>query len=220
MAYLFGVRKGASSTRMYSIRVVFYLIVAFVILLLPMLSQAAELSLKVKLINEDASPVELLKAEGSLSIYDESKRDRLFNAQSGSVRYFNNRNSRSGFPYWEGNIRYRNKSKQQIKSVTFILKFLDESGKTISYFKSTVKRDLPPGREYSYQWNDMVSGSAIKSAVVRTSEVEFANDILWVSKENKEHEDAIFIALRAERARLKAIYEEKGVERMLEMLYR
>lgn len=218
--YCLDIRSNYSSIRLYATRAVFYFLVVAAHLLLVTPSQAANSPLSVKLLNEDASPVELLGAEGLLNVFDESQMDRFFNNQTSSTRYFNNKNSRSGFPYWQGTVRYRNKTRRQIKTVTFLLKFLDKSGKTISFFKSTVKRDLPPAREYSYHWNDMVSGSAIANALIRTTKVEFLNGTEWVSKEYKENEDAVMVALRIERERLKAIYEEEGIERMLEVLYR
>jgi len=185
----------------------------------------ADQALEIKLLNDDAAPIRLVEAQGRLRTFQATPTAREYGgSRRTAVKYANVKAAQSQFLHWEGSARYRNTSRKRVEGVQLEWKFLNNFREQEAKVEVSDRHGLAPGRERSRDWEQTLDTygtpnlNELTRATVQVSAVRFYDGTVWTPPKLEAEQPPEHSAARAERERLRRLYEEQGFEALMEAL--
>lgn len=179
-------------------------------------SACADQAIPVIVVNPSGAPIECVEATGQLLEY------RAVPSRVGVSRHTKTKSmniASAQFRHWEGRIRYHNSGNRRVIAVRFQWKLVDAFDQPRWVVEVTDSDALAPGKTRTRQWEQEVSATdEVVKALVTVTMVRFHDGTLWSSAPRRTESPESDHAVRSERARLLRLYDDRGLEALLEAL--
>ena len=179
---------------------------------------AEDQSLQVTLVNRPDAPVQLVTAEGLLRTYQAIPTSRPSGGSYSPIKYANVKDEASDLLQWEGKVSYRNTGRQPIDDVQFSWTFYDSFGRRKAGFDVTDSRPVPQGKARAQDWRQILYTPGVSVAMVRVAAVRFSDGTVWIAPQDAGQAEAEAASTKTERERLRTVYEQGGVDALLDAL--
>ena len=186
----------------------------------------ADQALEIKLLNDETAPIQLVEAHGRLRTFQATPTAREYGgSRRTAVKYANVKAAQSESLHWEGSARYRNTSRKRVEGVQLEWKFLNNFREQEAKVEVSDQWGVLPGRERARDWAQLLETdrtpkalNELTQATVRVVAVRFYDGTVWTPPTLEAERPSEPSAARAERERLRRLYEEQGFEALMEAL--
>ncbi len=177
----------------------------------------ADQTIPVTAVNPPDAAIECLEATGQLLEY-QAVPSRVGVSRHTQMKSVNIKSAQ--FAHWEGRIRYRNSSTRPVTAVRFQWKLLDVFDQPQWVVEVTDSEALAPRETREGRWEQQVSNvDEVVKALLTVKMVRFQDGTLWFSSPQEIQTPEPDEAVRSERKRLLKLYDDRGIEALLEALH-
>ncbi|MBI3996442.1 MAG: hypothetical protein HY352_02160 [Candidatus Omnitrophica bacterium] len=177
----------------------------------------ADQEVPVEVVKVPAAPIDVLEATGQLLEY-QAVPSRVGAAHHTRTKSANIHSAQ--FDHWEGQLRYRNSSKRSVSAVRFQWKLLDAFDQTRWVVEVNDNQTLTLGEMRQRRWEQRVSQTEeVVKALLTVKMVRFQDGTLWPPEPQELPASEADDAIRTERKRLRKLYDDQGIEGLLNALH-
>ena len=178
-------------------------------------AHAADQKLQVSLINREDAPIQLVTGEGVLRTYQAIPTSRPSGASYSPIEYANVKHDQSDLLQWEGKASYRNMGRLPVDDVQLSWAFYDSFGQRKATIEVVDSRPILQGKARAQDWRQILYTPGASTATIKVSAVRFSDGTVWTAPQEAGDDEA---ASKTERERLRTLYQQGGVDALLDAL--
>lgn len=176
----------------------------------------ADQEIPVEVARVPTAPIEVLEVSGQLLEY------RSVPSRVGAVHHTRTKSAnihRAQFTHWDAQIRYRNSTGRRISAVGFQWKLLDAFDQPRWVVEVTDSEELTSGESRERRWEQQISqAEGVVKALLTVKMVRFQDGTIWPPAPQELRTSDADDATRIERRRLRKLYDDQGIEGLLDAL--